>query len=191
MKKLLLVLVVLSSCTLAFAQGEVGKWSVHVQLGVNMNNWGVKNSSGNIFIIVVFIIVVIAVAAAYAAKRFGLLEKRFKKDDEPSESKDEKEENKSSYSYKDEMDDYEDPLQDEYTDEDDADEEEEEYDEDDEYLDDGDEGYSAYVETGKTGLLNPEDRPTDNGGGMVEDAGEGDSPEDAGEDEEDFYFSGM
>ena len=47
MKKLLLVLVVLSSCTLAFAQGEVGKWSVHVQLGVNMNNWGVKNSSGN------------------------------------------------------------------------------------------------------------------------------------------------
>ena len=150
-----------------------------------------KSSSGNIFMIVVFIMVVIAVAAAYAAKRFGLLEKRFKKDDEPSESKDEKEENKSSYSYKDEMDDYEDPLQDEYTDEDDADEEDEEYDEDDEYLDDGDEGYSAYVETGKTGLLNPEDRPTDNGGGMVEDAGEGDSPEDAGEDEEDFYFSGM
>lgn len=48
MKKFLVIFAALFSCTFAFAQGEVGKWSVHIHLGMNMNNWGVKNSSGTI-----------------------------------------------------------------------------------------------------------------------------------------------
>ena len=54
--------------------------------------------------------------------------------------------------------------------------------------DDNGEGYKEYVETGKTGLLNIKDRPTDNGGGLKEDEDEDENENDDENNDEDNMF---
>lgn len=148
-----------------------------------------EKGNGNIIVIAVAAVAVLIAAAAFAAKKTGIFKKRFKEDDEENSGSPDGNERTMDSAYENSMDDYEDPMQDEYTDDDDPEEEDEEYDEDDEYLDDDEAGFIEYTETGNTGLLNPEDRPTDNGGGMIEDDGAVDDGSD--DDDDDIYFQGM
>lgn len=151
-----------------------------------------EKDNGNVIVVAIVLVVVLIAAAAFAAKKTGIFKKRFKEDDEEDSGSPDGNERTMDSAYESSMDDYEDPMQDEYTDDDDPEEEDEEYDEDDEYLDDDEAGFIEYTETGNTGLLNPEDRPTDNGGGMIEDDGAvDDGSDDDDDDDDDIYFQGM
>ena len=47
MKKVIVMMVALFACSASYAQGEIGKWNLHVQAGVNFNDWGVSESGND------------------------------------------------------------------------------------------------------------------------------------------------